>query len=175
MWTAWEDAQRFDEAFRDVQLSDTQAERVRTELLRNKQLRLKQGFASYVVDSLPGPFWDSEVERFLPNLSMDASGVSTFEGLEAETSLPISRFVPQEATLLRRRLLASYDARSSYVHAGSSRHGLLSTLTQVIDNDAGPKDPIEFVGLRLILRFLILEEMKSRTNGASLPDFTMVE
>jgi len=48
-WQSWEQADRFDSVFEELSLQPQQATRLRDELLSERQLRLRQGFADYVV------------------------------------------------------------------------------------------------------------------------------
>ena len=169
-WGAWEDAERFDGVFVELHLTDQQSERLRDELLENHHLRLRQTFAQYVIGSLPSEFWSFEIEDFTPGLRMEPDGTSTFVAMNAGTPLPITRFVPQDVDTLRRRLLASYDARSSYVHDGRGTSSMHSTMVEMLGGNPNPRAPIAFVGVRAILRSLILFEMINRTSPTDLPD-----
>ena len=169
-WSAWEDASRLDGVFADLSLSTEAAQRLREEILANRHLRLRQTFASYVTTSLPESFWDAEVESYHPAIRMEPTGRSTFEKMQPGVTTPIGRFVPQDRHTLRVQLLASYDARSSYVHEG--RQGaatLVSTLQPMIGIEPERRQPIAFAGLRQILVTLILLEVNARSKSRPLP------
>lgn len=169
-WETWEDAKRLDTAFQDLGLTDLQIRRLRDELLANRHLRLRQTFARYVVETLQDDFWALDLEDFVPMLTMDtASGDATFVGWRPETPTPVASVVPRERDELRRRLLASYDSRSSYVHEGTRRTELADAVRLRLGEDVGPKAPLPFAALRLILRSLIMQEVESRTSGRELP------
>lgn len=168
-WAAWEHAPRLDRAFADVGLTDQQINRLRDELLQDRHMRLRQTFASYVAESLPADFWLCRLEDFAPTLTMAPNGAATFSGMAPETPVPITRLVPSDPTTLRRRLLSSYDARSSYVHDGRRRPVMATTVTQLVGKESVPSAPIEFAGMRAILRTLVVAEAKKRSQPRSLP------
>ena len=171
-WELWEDAERFDATFEEIGLGADQAERLREELLRNRNLRLRQTFASYVTERLPADFWDLQVPEFTPQITLEQNGESHFTGFTESGSQPITAFVPRDAVTLRRRLLASYDRRSSYVHVGT-RASPNEEVIQLIGSEPEPRTPLPFRGLRAILRALVLAELQSHAVSASLPPITM--
>jgi hypothetical protein len=168
-WARWERAEALDGVFAAIGLTDAQMESLRVELLKDRHLRLRQTFASYVAQRLPTDFWERELEDFTPAITMMPDGVSRFSGMTAEPSIPITRVVPTDAEVLRRRLLRSYDARSSYVHDGRRRSSLSSTMAQIVGQEAEAAAPIEFAGLRAVLRALIFTELESRSHEGSFP------
>lgn len=169
-WSAWDQAERLDRVFADLALTEEQIDRLRHELLQDRHLRLRQTFASYVVQSLTDDFWQLELEDFVPALTMTSDGVATLSGMTRGTPVPIGRLVPSDRGVLRRRLLRSCDARSSYVHEGARRSNAMTALaTQLIGADPGPAEPVEFAGIRTILRTLILAESQERSQTRPLP------
>lgn len=173
-WAAWDNAQRFDRAFAEMGLTEQQIERLRDELLQDRHMRLRQTFASYVTESLPTDFWLLELEDFVPTLTMEPNGVGTFSGMVAETPVPITRLVPTDPAILHSRLLGSYDARSSYVHDGRRRPAMTTTVTQLVGNEPASSGPIEFAGIRAILRTLIVMEAQKRSQPKSLPNLLLM-
>lgn len=65
------------------------------------------------------PFWRKSVEDFVPELSMTSHGSGVVTGMTETAATPIEHLVPRDADVLRRRILATYDARSKFVHTGS--------------------------------------------------------
>ena len=173
-WSWWEDSPRFDATFDAIELSDEQKASLRAELLQGKHLRLRQTFASYVIDMLRDDFWEIEIEDFVPSLVMQADGSSAFTGMNPSgVAIPITNLIPMDPLLLRRRLLACYDSRSSYVHDGTGAPGVMSTTKQLIGQAAKRTDRVEYVGVRTILRYLVNREVEDRGAPRSLPDIKM--
>jgi hypothetical protein len=168
-WSAWEHATRFDRVFSDIGLTEGQANRLRDELLHDRQMRLRQTFARYVTDNLPTDFWELKLEDFIPTLTMAPDGSGTFSGMVRQAPVPITRLVPSDPHILRSRLLGSYDARSSYVHDGRRRPVMSATLTQLVGNEPRSSEPIEFAGIRAILRTLVVAEAQKRSQPRPLP------
>lgn len=168
-WEDWEQASRMDTVFSELALSDEHATRLRAEMLADRHLRLRQTFASYVSETLPMAFWSLEIDDAVPGLEMRPDGSATFHGLTEAPSIPITNFVEDDRSVLRARLLRSYDARSSYVHEGRRRDAGSATLRQLVGKEVGNSAPLEFVALRLILRTLILFEIEARSNPRDLP------
>jgi hypothetical protein len=173
-WVAWEHAARLDRAFADIDLTNQQINRLRDELLQDRHMRLRQTFASYVADNLPTDFWLLELEDFVPTLTMEPDGAGTFAGMAPGTPVPVTRLVPSDPAILRPRLLRSYDARSSYVHDGRRRSAMTTTVTQLVGNESAPSGPIEFAGIRAILRRLIDVEAQKRSQPKPLPSLVMM-
>lgn len=168
-WSAWEHAARLDRAFADIGLTEEQASRLREELLEDRHMRLRQTFARYVADNLPADFWQLELEDFAPALTMAPDGTGSFSGMVPQAPLPITRLVPSDPQILWSRLLGSYDARSSYVHSGIRREVMTATLTQLVGSEPMPSGPIEFAGIRAILRTLVVAEAQKRSQPRPLP------
>jgi hypothetical protein len=171
-WSDWERAEHFDRLFDAIDLGEDQKLRLREELLNDRHLRLRQTFARYVVSGLASGFWELELDDYAPALTMAPDGVANFSRMIAQPPIPISRLVPRDSDTLRRRLLRSYDARSSYVHAGARRSGATSTAAQLVGRDAEPTAPVEFAGLRAILRALIFSELTARSQNGGFPKLT---
>jgi hypothetical protein len=172
-WLWWEEASRLDSAFSAIGLTEGQRTALRTELLKDKHLRLRQTFASYVIRTLRDDFWALEIDDFVPGIVMSADGVSTFAGMNASGAIPITNLVPTDESTLRRRLLACYDSRSSYVHDGKGAPAVMSTTEQLIGQAAKRTDRIEYVGARTILRYLIGLEVEKRGSLRTLPNIKM--
>ncbi len=167
-WTHWEDSKRLDAVFDEIGLSEPQQARLRSELLEGRHLRLRQTLASYVTESLRPDFWEVTVNDYVPKIDLAADGNSTFDGFTLGEERPISKFVPNTSDELRRRLLASYDRRSAYVHTGARPAGV-SDLYPLIDRENRRTEPLSFVAIRCILRWLILRELDERSSPAELP------
>ena len=169
-WMDWEHSSRFDRVFDEVSLTETQADRLRAEILLERHLRLRQSFASYATETLPETFWDCPLDVFTPGLTRVPGGAAQFGGWVSGDPESIGKFVPSDRAVLRKRLLKSYDARSSYVHAGTRRDMISATVGQTVTEDS-TVGPIEFVGIRAILRELIACELGARSVPSKLPPF----
>ena len=171
--TTWETflaADHWDEVFTRLGLDATQADGVRDELLADRHFRLRQRFADYALRILTPGFWRHAVREFIPSFTSEPSA-ATFDGMqETGRPAPMETLVPKDRAVLRRRLLASYDARSKFVHAG----------TKDIDPDGSAfartgglvknTDPLEFNGLRRILEWALRAEISRRSRSGTLPD-----
>ena len=166
-WSDWAESARFDRVFDELALLQEQRDRLRQEMLADRQLRLRQGFAQYASERLPDDFWTLNVRDFVPNITMTSEGVARFEPVSESDVLPIERLVPVNRSLLRRRLLAAYDARSAYVHEGGQTVNAWTSLLATIPMPASAKTPIEFAGLRRILTALIERELTCGRRGRS--------
>lgn len=177
VWADYADGPRFDARFAELGLSEVQAEQLRLEILQGQHLRLQQRFVSYVLAGLKDKFWETKVEHFTPGLEMDPKGNSRFLGYTLADTRPIGNWVPQDRSLLKRRLAATYAARSRYVHAGSKSHNLGTALESATGlstpSDQG-KVPLAFAGLRRVLRELIFVEMDKRAKDTPLPEVRLV-
>lgn len=167
-WWFWDRSGEFDELFRALDLTDDQCHRLREAILRDQHLRLRQTFASYVVDALPAEFWNSHFEPYAPAIEI-VDGQAHFRHMVAEKPVPITSLVPNEPDELRKRLLRSYDARSAYVHEGRRATGPAETLRELVATTDVGVGPVQFAGIRLILRTLIQHEAGKRANPAELP------
>lgn len=172
-WSDWEHSARLDQAFSELRLGSEQVDRLRGELLHERHLRLRQTFASYVADSLPDDTWETPLEDFAPGLTLQPDGTMKFEHWTRQPPISLSLFVPSDRALLRKRLLRSYDARSSYVHEGTRRGAVAATVAQAVGDEGSATAPIEFVGVRTMLRTLVMHEISSRTRPTALPDLVM--
>jgi len=172
-WSWWEEAPRLDAAFSAISLSEGQRAALRTELLKDKHLRLRQTFASYVTGMLRDDFWTVEINDFVPGIVMASDGASSFAGMNALGSIPITNLVPADEPTLRRRLLACYDSRSSYVHDGMGAPAVTSTSRQLVGQAAKRTDRIEYAGVRVMLRYLIDLEVERRGSLRTLPDIRL--
>ncbi len=168
-WADWDESKALDELFAEIGLTGEDSDRIRQKLLSGRHLKLRQTFASYIVDRLPEKFWEIELQDYLPTYEMSAQGEAVFGGLEASTRSPISTFVPRDRALLRRRVLASYDARSAFVHAGTRDVSEISTLYSLAAAQPESTGPLEFLAVRRILRALIEVELDARSHAGELP------
>jgi len=168
-WRDWEHAPRMDLAFEELALSDDQIARLRAEMLADRHLRLRHTFASYASERLTDEFWSLEMDDAVPGIEMTPDGSAIFRGVGLAQPIPISKLVPSDRAVLRRRLLRSYDARSSYVHEGRRREAAAATVGEIVGREGAPTEPLAFAGLRMILRELVLAELAQRSTGRDLP------
>lgn len=174
-WSWWEDSGRLDSVFAELALTSLQAARLREELLKNKQLRLRQTFTAYVLGQLSSEFWSVGLENFVPGITMMPDGIASADQMIRQELLNVESVVPRDQDVLRRRLLASYDARSTYVHSGIGRRlPIIATTAQLVGQEAPRVAPIEFMGIRAILRNLIWKELNDRSTARELPQFLAV-
>lgn len=169
-WDDWDEAPHLDSVFAKLGMSEDQADRLREELLKGRHLKLRQTFATYVAESLPDSFWELEMQDYLPTYKVAPDDSTVFTGLEAAERLRLDRFVPRDRGACRKRLLATYDARSSYVHTG--RRGVSETQTMATLAGA-PGDearrPLEYLAVRRILRTMTQHEIARRSEDVPLP------
>ena len=159
-WERWDQAPRFDKLFVDQQLTEAQAKAIRGALLDGRILGLRQRFATYASTRLPDAWWSTEiVQDYTPStvLNHETNGLD-YQGVTAGERVSIDRYVPADRATLRRRLLASYDARSTYVHDGVRDVRYLATVVATVGQAVKPKEPLEFIGIRRLLRALIGQE-----------------
>ena len=168
-WGHWDQAPRFDAAFDAAGLTDDQRISMRDALLHERHLGLRQRFASYVCDRLPPTWWTTTVQDYIPSLEMQPTGMARLTGQTPADTWPIDQFVPRDAATLRRRVLATYDARSSYVHVGGRSVSAMTTMSAAIGDQAPAKTPLDFIGLRRILCALIDLELADRAELCDLP------
>jgi len=168
IWEDFQDAQRFDAMFDELRLTDTQSSKLREEILKGQHLRLQHRFSTYVSTRLDPAFWDQEVQDYVPSLEQQTDGVDDFKGYAASDVRPIDTWVPRDATELRRRLVATYTARSRFVHAGKKSHSVFTSINATL-SQGDSKAPIAFIGMRRILRRLIELELAENSTPAALP------
>ena len=144
-WAEWPEAGRFDAAFAEIELTREQADRLRLELLSGRQLRLRQTFAAYTAGRLPEEFWTMEIAEFTPEVRMEPDGSAVMTGVTSGPGMRVEQLLSKEPDVLRRRLLSTYDARSSYVHEGARELDLRSALGERIGQTLNVIRPIDFV------------------------------
>jgi hypothetical protein len=174
-WNDWDEAPHLDSVFAELELSVDQADRLRSELIEGRHLKLRQTFATYVADSLPDRFWELEMQDYLPTYSFAPDESTVFTGLDAAEQLRLDRFVPRDRSAFRRRLLATYDARSSYVHTG--RRGVSESQTMAtLAGSPGDETrrPLEYLVVRRILRTLAQHELARRSDDVPLPGLILL-
>lgn len=169
-WETYNDAPHWDAVFDRLGLDATQSQAMRDELLIDKHVRLRQRFATYTLRMLTPGFWLYAVRDFTPSYSF-APQSSSFLGMEeVRTPTPMDVIVPREPAVLRRRLLACYDARSTFVHVGTKAMDADSPLLSRAGAPISNTSPLEFTALRRILEWVLREEIAQRSHPAALPD-----
>ncbi len=172
-WADWEQATRFDEIFTAIELNEHQAGTLRRELVKDRQLRLRQTFANYVIAALPGRFWTERIPAYMPQVTMMPDGSAEYVEMTFRGEDRVDSLLARDTKLLKRRLLRSYDARSGYVHQGTRGVGLLETIRARVPASADDSGPIDYAVLRAILRSLVLRELDARSDPIVLPDIKM--
>jgi len=172
-WARWDRRETWDRLIAAQKLAGDQAKAIRSELMRDRSVRLRQTFALYGSTRPPGSFWEGSVVRWTPTVEMDDRGARHRPEGPEPAQIPMETIVPKDRERLRRLLLRSYDARSGFVHVGREEVDVASVILEQIE---GLRDdrPLSFMGLRLLLRALILAEL-GELEGAevSLPPLKM--
>jgi hypothetical protein len=106
---------------------------------------------------------------------MNPDGSAIITGQNPADPWPITHFVPEEQGTLRRRLLASYDARSSYVHTGARAVDPVANLAAAVGMQQRRTEPIAIIGMRRILTALLETEIQARAEPRSLPPFKLAD
>jgi len=176
LWADFAARERFDALFDELGLSEEQSNRLREEMLEGQHLRLQHRFISYVLDGLPDSFWGNEVHHYTPQLQMGPDGQAHPNGYGLASSSPITNWVPRDAAKLKKRLAATYSARSQFVHAGVKSHDMGTALSAATGSRGGQDDrkqALPFAGLRRILRQLILTQLEA-AEERPLPDIRLM-
>lgn len=172
-WESFPEASRWEATFDRLGVDQGLRSQLRAELLEGKQLRLRQRFASYALRRLEPGFWRLAVRDFVPSVAVTPRR-SDFEGMTEAAPIPMEHLVPKDSETLRRRLLASYDARSKFVHTGTRGVDEDSAFLARSGRPMSRKDPLDFTGLRRILEWLLKKEIEERTTESPLPEVRLI-
>lgn len=164
-WTDWDKAAHWDKFIATQRLTDAQAGALREELMRDRQLRLKQTLVNYVVGSLPDTFWSTPWHEYL--YSINAADACWTEGAWQEPKT-VGDFLPSDKHILAGALRKSYDARSSFVHSGKRVINMYGQLRNLVYG-ARVDQPLGFAGLRSILTALIFAELEAHRTRYEMP------
>lgn len=164
-WGEWEEHDDWDTFISEHDLSDEQAEALRTSLMRNKQLRLKATFRSYASSRLRASFWEQPWVEWAYPFQIDQG---TWDSAQKLHDGRIRDFLPTDRVALSKGLGHSYNLRSSYVHKGTWFGPLEVALNATTAIDVSR--PLPFAALRAILRELLVVELTERQQGGSLPN-----
>ena len=163
-WSGLDGSDSWDALFTKQLLSDTQAATIRSQLLLDKQLRLKATFRSYVSQRLPDSFWDHEWSEWHYSIRLP-------EGIWGEPQeggkFKVRDFLPVHRDQLAQALGKSYDLRSSFVHSGLWFGPLELSFNPADQLDM--KRPLPFAVLRAILGELLFAELDIGGSNAELP------
>lgn len=168
-WMEWEKAEHWETFIKRHELSNTQGDALRAELMKDRQLRLKSTFVNYVIERLRDTFWLTSWEDYF--YSVDVKAGSWREGSWQDPK-EIRSFLPKDKELLARCLRKSYDARSMFVHSGKRVVNVLGQLRALSMPTSG-EQPIAFAVLRSILTELIAVELKDRSTDYAIPDIVL--
>ena len=167
-WCDWEGSEAWEKTFEATALSEEQRSAVRSQLMIDKQLRLKATFREYASTRLPESFWDEPWESWIHTYN-----ASEGKWLEAPPYLLETRkmcdILHRDRKSLSQLLGRAYDIRSALVHRGE--------LLMLIDNAVGfaatadSQRPLAFPVLRSVLRCLIKTEVEALTKPVALPSF----
>lgn len=159
-WSDWDQAATWDKFCAQNALSEEQAQALRDTLMRDRQLRLNETFATYASATLPDSFWDGRWQDWLYTLTMPAG---TFTGGDWTPGASVEELVPRNRKLLKAALKRSYVARSGFVHAGDRAVDINTEFMARVMPDHVSR--LSFPGLRLLLRGLIEHELRTRSSG----------
>lgn len=141
-------------------------------MLADYHIRLRQTFGSYASEVAPDSLWDQSLTFAVPGVETTATGEARMAPTSPEPPVPLEQYLPRDRQLLRKLLLRSYDSRSGYVHVGSRDVDLGDQLAALI-HGAQDRQPLPFVGLRMLLRSLILHELEAHGQVGALPGFQL--
>ena len=127
-WSDWEKSDVWDTLMAEHSFTADQAQAVRDELFRDRQLRLCATFVRYVVERLPADFYDEPWTDWSPTI--DAGEGRITDGVWSDPR-PMNDLMP-DVDGLARALGKSYDAQSAYVHEGTRPVDSLSNMAGAV-------------------------------------------
>jgi hypothetical protein len=163
-WAEWDLAASWDGFMAEQQLTEGQSAALRDRLMRDKQVRLAERFATYVSDRLPAAFWGEPARMY--QWSVNGLTGQPLEGLW-EAGPPRAGAFAGDRRELKKTLKRSYYARSRFIHAGERAVPFSEDLVSRIPGHGD--DRLSFATLRAALRRLILTELESRASSDRLP------
>lgn len=169
-WSVWDQADQWDRFSEENNLTEAQVDALRTRLMRDRQLRLNETFASYGSSTLPDSVWNSEWRDWTYSIAMPEGA---FAGGSWQPGVPVEQLIPRDRDQLKTALRRSYNARSGFVHTGD-RTGDVTAELFLTKEAPTQGQRLSFPGLRLLLRALIDHEVRARTTGNGvIPDVVM--
>lgn len=170
-WADWEGSEVWDRTFESAALSEDQRNTVRSELMNDKQLRLKATFREYASTRLPDSFWDEPWESWMYSYNATEGRWEEAAPHVVETRV-MSDVLPRDRKLLSQLLGRAYDMRSGLVHRGA----LLTLVDSAVPFAAttDPQRPLPFPVLRSVLRCLIRTEVDALAKPVTLPSIRLV-
>lgn len=168
-WHEWELSKEWDALFDAQGLSSEQRGIFRTQLLKDKHLRLGMAFRNYASSRILDSFWDKPLDQWI-----DGKNVSTGERLPGRLmkARKVSDFIQRDRVVLKNRLSKSYNLRSSVVHE-SFWLDLIELGQPIPNTDQHSSLPLSFPILRILLAELIWVEISERSVSIELPDFQL--
>jgi hypothetical protein len=163
-WAEWDLAESWDGFMAEQQLTGAQSAALRDRLMRDKQIRLAETFATYVSNRVPPAFWGEPVRVYQWSVN-GLTGVP--QGGLWEAGGPRAGAFAGDRRELKKALKRSYYARSRFIHAGERAVPFSEDLVGRIPGHGD--DRLSFAALRAALRRLILTELESRASGDRLP------
>ena len=121
----WSEASAWDNWIADAGLSKVIADQLRSRLVDNRALRLRQRFISVGLRAATEDFWSLPWEHAWTKQHIDSRGKSTFKGIDTGEQKDVTP-AAIERDNLRSILGRVYDFRSALVHAGSPFPALTS-------------------------------------------------
>lgn len=169
-WANWDQSDKWDALFVDLELSEEQSKAIRDRLVRDKHMRLADTFANYAVKTLPEGFWDEEVSDYVWGVAAESG-----EYLEGEW-MPARRRDPRfgaDPDLAKKAFKKAYQVRSKFMHAGQRT----VTLADDTFGEAPGRERtvLSFAQARATLRRLIQVELATRgsTDPAGLEELVI--
>lgn len=164
-WTSWDRAPKWDRLLESQGLSDEQAEAVRRELMRDRQLRLTETFCNYAAQ-VPDSFWTVSWKEFDYTIQLPGGTYGEYQELR---SVKLSDVAPRDRDSLRLALRNSYRARSGFVHEGRHTVSYPEALSIPVPPEFDwSRRPLPFAVLRQVFISLIDREVYSAPRADSL-------
>ena len=166
-FASWDASATWGRVFTDATLNQTQREAIVGQLMRNRELRLGETFATYGSTAPRDGFFDEPIEEWVLEVIHDANGGRWGSGDWHEPRV-VGAEVPRDRAELRASLNATYELRSRYVHEAERLD--VNSLVKPWSRTPAPGAPLTYAGLRLVLCELIAVELSRHGEDGPLPD-----
>lgn len=168
-WEEWDQSQHWNTWMEEIGIEGPQREALIARLLKDRQLRLGETFATYASTGLRPSFWDVDLDGWVYGINLPAG---THGEPEKPSSRKIRDCIDKDPIVLKRALKRSYEARSGFVHSGNPLTFLNSLL--FLGNKIRADSPLPFAILRSILVELIEAKLEEVCLSNELPDVRVV-
>lgn len=163
-WSHWEQSTRWDEVIDDLALNSAQAESIRAELMRDRQVRLGQRFAAYVMQGFESRDWLSNWKEWTWGYDGSTGDPNGGEW----TAVDMNPQIPSDEGRLWRAIKKTYEARSKFVHSGSDDLAIHRDMQRQVQNNEGAQ-ALPFTVIRALLARSILRELDELSSPEALP------